>query len=340
MINPKISIIIVNYNQVKITIDCLDSLSKIAYPNYEIILVDNNSQDDSIKKIKEKYPKIKLIEIQENSGFTGGNNTGLKSANGDFILLLNNDTKVKPNFLEPLVEDMLSDSKLGIIQSKILVMDNPRFLDNVVSYQTVTGFLYHQGYLDKDGPKYSNFLYSFSAKGACILIRKEVLKLELFDDDYFAYFEETDLCWRAWLLGFKVGFEPRSIIYHKMGATSSKMNKSFVHYHSFKNRIRTIIKNADTFTLMWMLPTHIIMCIGLSIYFLFTEKNGTLSILKAFWWNIRNLYKTLSLRKKIQSSRKVSDDEIFKQVMKNPSLTFYIHHLSLVRENLSNDRKA
>lgn len=331
---PKVSIIVVNFNQVRITLNCLKSLSKISYPNYEIIVIDNNSSDNSAEVISRKYPKIKLLQNTSNLGYAGGNNTGLEYCKGKYILILNNDTKVTSNFLEPLVEDMLLDKKLGIVQSKILVMDNPKLLDNVISFQTITGFLYHKGYLDKDGEKYRKFLYSFSAKGACILINKKILKLGLFDDDFFAYFEETDLCWRSWLLGFKVGFEPKSIIYHKMGVTSAKMNRSFIHYHSFKNRIRTILKNAEIFTLIWMLPIHITLCLTLAIYFIFTELNGTKSILRAFWWNLLNLPETLRLRSKIQYARKISDSQIFRLTFKNPPLSFYLNHLSLVKQNL------
>lgn len=332
---PKVSIIIVNYKQAQLTLDCLKSLTKINYPKYEIILVDNDSDPGQLNLITKKYPELKVIPNNENLGFAGGNNSGLPEVTGKYILLLNNDTKVNPDFLNFLVEDMENDPKLGIVQSKMFVMDNPTKLDNVVSYQTITGFLFHKGYLEEDKDEYKKFLYSFSAKGACILIRDEVLKLGLFDDDYFAYFEETDLCWRAWLLGFTVGFEPKSIVYHMMGATSSKMKRQFIHYHSFKNRIRTIIKDADSVTLAWMLPIHLLLCVALAGYFVFTEIEGTKSILRAFWWNILHSPDTLRQRIKVQKKRKVSDGQIFSQVMYNPSLFFYLNHLSLVRKNLS-----
>lgn len=336
---PLVSIIIVNFNQKLLTLDCLESLDKVTYPNFEIILVDNNSSDGSTAEITKRYSSLKIVQNPTNAGFTGGNNVGLTVAKGDCILLLNNDTRVTPDFIQPLVEDMQHDEKLGIVQSKLKVMDNPTLLDSVVSFQTITGFLYHRGYLDKDKAEYQKFLYSFSAKGACILIRREVLKMGLFDNSYFAYFEETDLCWRVWLMGYKVGFEPNSVVYHKMGATSSRMSRSFMHYHSFKNRLRTIIKNSSFGTLLWMLPIHIIICICIGLYFaLIGETEGSRSIYKALWWNVTNLRDTLILRKKIQTLRKVSDKAIFSQLLYNPSLSFYLRHLSLVRRSLSDDR--
>lgn len=321
------------------TLDCLKSLNSVTYPNYEIILVDNNSQDGSVEAIGKKYPKVKMVQSSENLGFAGGNNLGLKKTDGDYVLLLNNDTKVTESFLEPLVEDFSKIQNLGIVQSKMLVMDDPKLLDSVASFQTSTGFLYHRGYLDTDKPEYQEFIYSFSAKGACMMIDRRVLKLGLFDEDYFAYFEETDLCWRAWLLGFKVGFEPRSVIYHKMGVTSAKMNRAFINYHSFKNRIRTILKNTSIATLCWMLPIHLSICVMLALYFLLNrEIAASKSIFQALLWNITNLNGTFELRRKAQSLRKISDEEIFKMTLKNPSLSFYLGHLSLVKGYLSNDR--
>lgn len=341
MTYPKVSIIIVNFNQKRLTLTCLTSLKKITYPNFEITLVDNGSTDNTTSEVKKRFPKVRVYECKENLGFTGGNNRGIERAKGKYILLLNNDTKVTPGFLEPLVEDLEKDSFLGIVQSKIFVMDKPTLLDSVVSYQTLTGFLFHKGYLDRDKKEYQKFMYTFSAKGVCMLVRKEVFKVGLLDDDYFAYFEETDLCWRAWVTGYKVGFEPRSVIYHKMGATSVKMKSAFINYHSFKNRIRTILKNSSSATLLWMLPVHLAACIALTFYFLVSGNAGaSLSIIKALWWNILHLEKTLKLRNKVQVARKLSDAEIFNLVMRNPSLGFYTRHLSLVKEYLSRDRKA
>lgn len=341
MTHPLVSIIIVNFNQKGLTLACIASLKKISYPNFEIILVDNGSMDDTGSAVKKRFPKVWVYECKENLGFTGGNNIGIKKSKGKYILLLNNDTKVTPGFLQPLVEDLEKDSSLGIVQSKIFVIDKPTLLDSVVSYQTLTGFLFHRGYLDNDKKEYQNFMYTFSAKGACMLVRKEVFNAGLLDDDYFAYFEETDLCWRAWVTGYKVGFEPRSVIYHKMGATSVGMKSAFINYHSFKNRIRTILKNSSELTLLWMLPIHLVACVGLSLYFLISgRQSASLSILKAIYWNVTHLGGTLRLRSKVQTARKLSDGQIFARVMKNPSLNFYIHHLSLVKEHLSRDRKA
>lgn len=335
MTYPKVSIIIVNFNQKLLTLDCLSSLKEITYPNYEVLVIDNNSQDGSITAISQRYPKIKQIVNSKNLGYVGGNNIGIKHAKGKYLLILNNDTKVTPSFIEPLIKDFKKYPDLGIVQSKIFIMDKPSLLDNVASYLTNTGFLYHVGYLEKDKPEYQKFRKIFAAKGACMMISRKILNLGAFDNQYWCYFEETDLCWRAWAMGYQVGFEPQSVIVHKMGATSSTMKSAFIHYHSFKNRIRTIIKNSSLTTLFWMLPLHLATCVLLSVYFFISgQAGGSIAILKAIWWNMLNISDTLEKRGLIQEKRKLDDSEIFKLVMKNPPLSFYLHHLSLVKANL------
>ena len=313
----------------------MKTLKKITYPNYEIIIVDNNSQDGSVEVITKMFPKVRQVLNKNNSGYAGGNNAGIRQAKGRYLLILNNDTIVTPGFIKPLVADLEKDPNLGIVQSKIFIMDNPKLLDNVVSYLTNLGFLFHIGYLDNDKPEYKKFRETFAAKGACMMVNREVFELGAFDEKYWCYFEESDLCWRAWVMGYHVAFEPKSIIYHKMGATSTTMRSAFIHYHSFKNRIRTIVKNASLTTLFWMFPVHIATCVVLSAYFFLSgQTGGSIAILKAIWWNILNISDTLEKRGFIQTRRKLDDDEIFKRVMKNPPLSFYTHHLSLVKINL------
>lgn len=334
MSTPRLSIIVVNFNKPEYTIDCLKSLRKITYKNYEVIVVENGSSDDSLIKLK-KYLKgksnFKLITNKKNLGFAGGNNAGFKVSTGEYILLLNNDTKVEPGFVEPAVERLRGDKNVGILQSKLLIMDKPKYLDNVASYLTSFGFLYHMGYMQKDNGQYDKFITSMSGKGAALFIKREVLSLGLFDDDYFAYFEETDLCWRAWVMGWEVGFEPKSIVYHKMGVTSLAMQSEFIQYHSFKNRIASILKNASLSTLIWMMPLHLAASFMAALVFLFMGKRKVFgSVMRAYSWNIKRIRKTLKKRKLVQKQRKLSDSEIFKETFKNPPLSFYKSHLLLL----------
>ena len=336
-----ISIIIVNWNGLKWLSDCFRTIYAQDYKDFEVIFVDNASKDKSVAWVKENYPKTKIIINKENLGFADANNIGYKKAKGKYILFLNNDTKVTKTFLTELVNVLEKDNTIGGVQSKILLMDHPDIHDSVGAFLTPTGFLYHYGFGRKNIAKYNKEIELYTAKGACMMFRKDVLDAvaicgDIFDSDYFAYFEESDLCHRVWLAGYRIVYAYKSVIYHKMGATSSKLKSSFVHYHSFKNRIRTIIKNSSGGTLACMLPIHLASCLVLSFYFLVSgQTNGTGAIIRAVFWNLKNLGETLTLRSMVQKARRTSDKEIFSITLKNPSLFFYIHHLSLVKQNLS-----
>jgi len=323
---PKVSIIIVNWNGREHLRYSLPSLSKIDYPNYEIILVDNNSTDSSLEFVRNNYPQIKIIKNTANLGFAQGNNLGIRQAAGKYVLFLNNDTKVKPDFLTKLVSGLESEPDIGAVQSKILLMDRPKFLDSIGSFLTWTGFLTHFGFLKKNEPRLNKKIEIFSAMGVCLLVRRDVLeKVGFFDKDFFAYFEETDLCWRIWLAGYKILYISEAVIYHKKGATSSLLPNSFITYHSFKNRICSLIKNLELKNLMWMLPIHLVICKLVALgYFLKGKPRNSLSIFRALGWNLVNFKSTLTKRKTVQNKiRKISDSLLLPRISRKISLTNY-----------------
>lgn len=329
-----VSIIIVNWNGKKYLENCLASIKKQHYKNIEIILVDNASTDESISFVKKNYPDIILIQNSQNDGFAKGNNIGYNHVHGEYVLFLNNDTQVLPNFIVELVKTIESNLSIGGAQGKILLMEKKDTLDSVGAFLTFTGFLYHYGFGKKDSKKYSKQIDLYSAKGACMLFRRSVLEKikiygELFDSRFFAYFEETDLCHRIWLAGYKIVYVPKSIIYHKMGATSSKLNSEFVQYHSFKNRINSYLKNLSLSQALIILPIHITLVGLVSVIFLLQGKIALFwALQKAIIWNIVTINDTLKLRKKVQKIRRKSDSAIFKKIMKNPKLGYYFHLFS------------
>lgn len=334
MNKPLISISIVVWNGLEDTKECLASLENISYPNKEIIVVDNGSKDQTVAYIRKKYPKIILLENGRNLGFTGGHNRAIEKVKGKYVLLLNNDTKVTKNFLEPLVTDLEKDTSLAGVQSKTFLTKNS--LDNVGSFLNPIGFLKHFGFKEKDQKKYQISQPVFSPKAACLLIRRSVVnKIGLFDEDYFAYFEETDWAWRVYLAGYRIIFEPESKIFHKLGRTSTKLSYTLVNYHSFKNRLRTILKNGSSGTLLSMLPLHLLVINFVAISFLFQGKvRMFLSILKAEGWNILNISGTLKKRAEVQKIRVVSDRELFKFAMQPLDIKTSLRHYLLVRKNI------
>lgn len=337
-INPLVSIIIVNWNGKEVLRQCLASLEKINYQNWELILVDNGSVDGSenlVENFNLKYKSYHLIQNLKNLGFAIANNQGLKKAHGKYILLLNNDTEVKSDLLIKLVKWMENRPTVGVIQPKILIMDKKGYLDNAGTFLTRLGFLEHWGYMKKDGAEFNNERQIFSAKGACMLCRKGVIdKVGLFDSDFFNYFEESDFCWRVYLAGFNVMYVPLASIYHKVGFSSKKQNQAMVNYHSLKNMMSAFIKNLQFKNLVFIGIAFILLNLFLSFYYLLRFRfNQALMIWKAIFWNLFNLRNTLNKRKFTQSLRKRSDGEIFKKVMHPLSLNKMWEHFQKVEAN-------
>ncbi|OGH12437.1 MAG: hypothetical protein A2857_06175 [Candidatus Levybacteria bacterium RIFCSPHIGHO2_01_FULL_36_15] len=323
----KVSFIILNFNGVDLTCNCLKSIYQQNYKNYEIILIDNGSTDNSAKIIERKYPDVKIIKNRTNLGFAEGNNIGYKYSRGDLVLFLNNDTLVDKNFLTELINKLFSDPKIGAVQPKIMCFPRKVFIDSIGSYFLPTGFLYHLGHNKKDQDKYNKESEIFSMKGACMLFKKDVLeKVGLFDKRYFAYFEETDLCQRVWLAGYKIFYVPRSTIYHFGGETSKKLNNSYVQYNSYKNRIYTYCKNFEPATLTRILPVHILLCQLSSVsYFLTMKLSLAISIQRAIIWNIFNIDKILKERRGIQKIRSVEDKSYLPNVTRTVDWNYYYH---------------
>lgn len=338
MIKPLVSIVIVNWNGAAVLPACLQSLKKISFSRWELILVDNGSEDGSeklVSKYKLSATNYKLIKNSANLGFAKANNQALPFCRGKYILLLNNDTKVKKDFLDVLVKIMEQDLTIGVVQPKIYIMDNPRYLDNAGSYLTMTGFLQHWGYMEKDSSEFNSQKEIFSAKGACMLIRKKIVdKIGLFDNDFGTYFEESDFCFRVWLFGFKVVYYPQTYIYHKVGFSSKKQNQIFVNYNSNKNRICTLIKNLEISNLLKIGSIHLLLNLLLSFYYLIKlHPQKFWMIIKSILWNIIYLPQTISKRTKIQKLREKTDSEIFKKIMHGFNITEMFKHFMRVEAN-------
>lgn len=307
---PLISIIIINWNGRHFLEKCLTSLFTQKYKNIEVIFVDNASKDGSVAYVKKNFPKAKIVVNRENLGFADANNVGYRVATGEYILFLNNDTEVTSTFITELLSVIESNKKIGGVQSKLLLMDEPDTLDSVGAFLTKTGFLFNYGIAKKDAPKYNKQIDLYTAKGACMMFRKSVLDKvsvdgEILDSRYFVYFEETDMCHRVLLAGYRIVFVPTSVIYHKMGGTSTKLNNAFVQYHSFKNRLNSYTKNLTLREFLSIMPLHLILCESFAIFSLL---KGNIALFKAihraYWWNILQLKLTLKKREYIQSKIK------------------------------------
>jgi GT2 family glycosyltransferase len=332
--NSFISILIVNYNGKKWLENCFDSLLSQTYKNFEIIFVDNASLDESVEFIKNTYndDRIKIVQSDTNLGFAGGNNLGFKQAKGEYILLLNNDTRAPIDYLEKFKDAFLEIPNAGSVQSKIILMSDASKLDVCGSYWTDSSFLYHYGFWqNQELDKYNKAMPFFSNKGASMMIRRKVIEeIGFFDDDFWSYYEETDLCNRMWLAGYECWYYPGAVLSHAVGGTALTLfHNSEIQFHNFKNKLLSFLKNFEVGTLIEVLPVYFILTIALSFFWLLQGKGKHfLAIYRSIWWNITHFPQTLKKRKIVQSFRKKTDAEIFKQVKQNPKLKYYYYFLT------------
>lgn len=330
---PLVSVLIVNWNSEDNLRDCLESLYKINYQNYEVVLVDNASTDGSVEFVRKNFPKVKLTQAKRNLGFAGGNNLGLKNCKGKYVLFLNNDTIVTKEFLNDLVDIIENDLTISVIQPTILFhrpgTELHEKINSVGSFLLKSGFLYHLDYGKKfQKEKYEDIYEIFTAYGACFLAKKVTIdKIGLFDERYFAYFEETDFSHRVWLNGGRVVIYTKALIYHKGGKTSEKLPSALIQYHSFKNRLYTYLKNLSLKNLLLVLFPHLMICEISSVLYLLTGRPGyAIAIQKSIAWNLSNLGKMLKERSRIQKKlRKVSDDSFVPKLTKPVNFKYYYY---------------
>lgn len=288
---PSVSIVSINYNGAQVTCEMLESLKKITYPNFEVIIVDNASKEDP-SMIFEKHPWIKFIKSDKNLGFAGGNNLGFKQATGKYFLMLNNDTEVPEGFLEPLVKRMEEDSSIGAVSPKIIFHHTPGMLQ-FAGFEPINPFTVRGnaiGYGQQDNESFDHSMPTSRAHGAAMMIsRKVVEEIGLMADLYFLYYEEMDYCERIKRAGYSIWYEGQSKIYHKESMATGK-GSTLKTYYLTRNRILYQRRNAKGLTLLVSLLFLAIISIPKNtVQYLL---KGKTDMLKAFYkgviWNLKN----------------------------------------------------
>ena len=321
-----VSLIIVSLDGRELLPACLDSVALEMTSDYEMILVDNGSTDDSGPFVISNYPWVRVIRSEQNLGFAGGSNFGAKHAKGKYLLFLTNDIVVTPKFLDELIRVLDADPLAGLVQSKLLMADNPNVIDSVGSYLTPTGILLHAEHGQSEKKHLGGPKEILGAAGASILIRREIFEqLGGFDGDYVTYFEDTDLSWRIWLLGYKVLLVPDSKVYHWGGVTTKKFPSQITVFHSFKNRICSLIKLLSGRDLLRILPIHLIICLSGSLAYLLRLKwRNSFAILEAIAWNLVNLRSTYEKRLEVSINSKVSRESLFPRLMRSMPASHFL----------------
>jgi GT2 family glycosyltransferase len=335
---PLVSVVILSHNSGRFLRSCLTSVFKSHYPNFEVILVDNGSTDVSIDSVRNEFGNragFRVVETRVNLGASAGRNIGTKCAHGKYLAFLDSDTQVDDNWLAEAVATMESVSSVGAIQCKLMLMPNKNQLDYVGDFLSQFGFLVQRVPMGTpDGTMSQKRAQIFAVKSAGMVIRKELFeKVGMFDEDFFIYMEETDLCWRIWLNGYEVLYEPKSIVYHSFPEHSKLVarNTAFLaKYHGTKNYVTTILKDSGSVGLVKILPIHMFCWIGIGVWH---HAHGRFEegrwIFRALIYNVVNL--KLIWRKRLTTQhlvRHVADKTIMPRIMTRISPTYLIRKIT------------
>lgn len=291
---PLVSIISVNFNQPAVTTEMVESLMKITYPDVEIIVVDNGSTFGNLEKNLQKYPAVKLIKSSENLGFAGGNNLGIKQANGDYIFLLNNDAVVDPGFLEPLVQKCLNNPKIGVVSPKIYFFHSPGILQytGVSEISTFTTRSVGWGSGKKDEGQFEKDSETFFGHGAAMLIpRKVIEEVGLMAEIFFLYYEEMDWCKRIRNAGYKIFYVHNSVVYHKESVSTGKDSPGKIYY---LNRARILYMRRNVHGMKswiaFVYQVFIAIPKNMLSFLLKRKPKHFHAYCKAIFWNIKNIF--------------------------------------------------
>jgi len=311
---PKVSVVVPNWNGKDDLPACLDSLLAQSL-KARIVVVENGSTDGSLVMLQDKYPQVELIVHSKNKGFAGGVNAGIRKsiADGDnYVALLNNDAVADKDWLKHLVQSLEINTDCGVATCKLMSIDK-KHLDSTGDQYTVWGLPYPRGRGETDLDKYDDWVQIFAASGGASLYRVSMLEeVGLFDEDFFAYYEDVDISFRAQLTGWKVRFVPEAIAYHQIGMTSGRI-PGFTTYQTIKNLPWVFWKNVPSGKVFWKVLPRFKLAYG--SFILSALARGQFGpVFKGLFVSVIKSPKKLWQRRIIQSQRKVPTDYIWASI--------------------------
>jgi GT2 family glycosyltransferase len=330
---PLASIIILNLNGKKYLRDCLQAVFSQSLTDFEVILVDNGSNDDSVNFTEENFPQVKVIKNENNLGFAKANNQGFEMARGKYIVTLNNDTVVEKDWLENLVEIAVPDNKIGMCASKILSIYNKKEIDSVGINICLDGMARGRGRNELDKGQYDKAEEILLPSACAALYKREMLEeVGFFDEDFFAYCEDVDLGLRGRWAGWEAVSAPSAIAYHHYSSTSGKYSP-LKAYLVERNHLWVLLK-CFPISLLLILPFFTIYRFFLQIISVFIGKGSAAefskqanfggmlsSVASAYWDALKKAPVFLKKRRVIQKKRKLSNKE-FKYLLRKFRLSF------------------
>jgi GT2 family glycosyltransferase len=305
---PEISVIVLNWNGRHFLEKCLTALRRQTFRDFETILVDNGSEDGSVKYVGEHFPEVSVLPLGRNVGFATGNNAGYERSRGVLIVLLNNDTEADPRWLEEMHKASREYPEAGSFASKMLFLEDRKRIDLCGFALSAAGVTSDLGRDEQDGPAWAEPRRVFGACAGAAAYRRSMLEdVGFLDDDFFMTYEDADLSFRAQLRGYECMFIPSAIVYHYYRATMRK-HPARQAYFSQRNIEFVYLKNMPLGLMVRALPQRLLYEMGSAAYF-FKMGVGK-AFLKAKMDALRQLRAVLCKRKKIQGGRKLTNGQL------------------------------
>lgn len=312
-----IAVIVINYRRAADTLECLDSLLRVTKPAFDIFLVDNGSSTDDVTQLREyaahHADRINFTVFNENYGFTGAHNRLFEqlvpTGRYDYFLLLNNDTVVEPDFLEQMLARIDHPQRVAMVAARVMKYADRSQVDNL-------GITFYKCGLASNRKSPDDPLLGPS--GNCALYTTDLLRQihqatgEYFDDQFFCYAEDTDLAWRAVLLGYRPAYAEDALVYHKGSVSSGGPNSDFVLYHGIRNSLFVLVKDVPTRFLLrnlfWMLVLHVAILLRYAV-------KGKLSVVFRLYRDfLRGIPVMHNKRRPIQKQRQIPPREIGRRI--------------------------
>ncbi len=282
----EVSVVIPNYNGEKYLRDCLGSLNEQTFRDFELIVVDNGSEDDSVKIVRDRFPQARIERLDKNYGFSRAVNDGIKMAKAPYVILLNNDTKADKDYIKELYLAITGDERIFSVNPKMLQMYEPGLIDSAGDMYCCLGWAFARG---KDSPRqaYDKRRDIFSACAGAAIYRKSVFDvIGYFDEKHFAYLEDVDVGYRARINGYRNVYEPRAVIYHAGSGMSGSRYNTFKINLSSRNNVYMAYKNMPLLQLILNLPFLILGCLVKTLFFIRKGEGRTY---------VRGLFKGISM---------------------------------------------
>ncbi len=330
-IKSSVSIVIPHWNNVDVLSECLESISNTNFENFETIVVDNASTDNSVASVRSNYPNVKLIENDKNYGYAGGCNIGAEAASGDFLIFLNNDTVQEKDWISNLIKTINSDDKIAAVQPKILNYYNRNVFDYAGGsggHMDIYCFPFARGrifsFQENDEGQYNNKEKCFWSSGTCFMVRRELFqKAGGFDESFFAHMEEIDMCWRLYAMGFEVWVEPDSVVYHK-NALTLPMYSHKKYYLNHRNSLLMLLGNYSIKNIFLIgIPRLILEKIACFYSILMLDWRHFTAILRSLFWIIFHPNVIMKKRKSFSKIRTITDKKIMENMMQSSIVIKY-----------------